>query len=119
MADKTYKLSINGSTTNITVMLAHNWLSRLKGLLGTLSLEENNSLWLKPCSSIHTIGMLYSIDVLFLDHQNKVKKMAEQVKPFRCRWGSKYTVSALELSAGAAKKMGIKINDSLNFERQA
>lgn len=118
MANKIYQLNLNGNATSIVVMPAHNWLSRLKGLLGTPSLDECTGLWLKPCNSIHTMGMLYSIDVLFLDDKHTVKKIAEHVKPFRFRWGSKYAISVIELSAGAVKKIGITPGDILNFESQ-
>ena len=109
-------LSINGSTTDISVIIAHNWLSRLKGLLGTLSLNEKTIIWLKPCNSIHTIGMLYSIDVLFLDQNNCVINIFENVKPFRFRLGSKQTTSTVELASGVTNKMGIKSGDTLIFD---
>lgn len=116
MKNKNYNLNINGIATSITVLPAHHWPARLKGLLGTLSLDKNSSLWLKPCNSIHTMGMLYSIDVLFLDDKNTVKKIAENVKPFRFRWSSKYVSSVVEFTAGTVKKIGINPGDILDFE---
>lgn len=62
------------------------------------------------------MGMLYSIDVLFLDDKNTVKKIAENVKPFHFCWGSKYASSVVEFSAGTVKKIGINPGDILNFE---
>ena len=116
MSGKLLNLDINGSSTDISVIIAHSWLSRLKGLLGTLSLDEKTIIWLKPCGSIHTIGMLYSIDVLFLDQNNCVKKIFENVKPFEFRIGPKQTISTVELASGVTNKMGIKCGDTLAFQ---
>lgn len=118
MAKNKYYLSINGETAHIQVIPAHSWLMRLKGLLGTVSLADNNSMWIKPCSSIHTMGMLYSIDILFLDKHNRVNKISEQVKPLRFRWGPKQTLSVIELSAGTVKNIGIHMGDTLVFQTQ-
>lgn len=118
MISTIYKLKINGNPTNITVLSAHSWFSRLKGLLGTLSLDKHTCLWIKPCHSIHTVGMIYAIDVLFLDRNNYVKKISQNVKPFRFRWASKHAISVIELASGSVKFLGIKNGDSLVFESE-
>ena len=38
--------------------------SRLKGLLGTRSLEAGDGLWLKSCRQVHMIGMRYAVDLM-------------------------------------------------------
>lgn len=108
-------LRVNNNPTDIQLIQAHGWFSRLKGLLGTRTLHDNRGIWLKPCNSIHTMGMCYSIDVLFLDEKNSILKIAEQVRPFRFRLGSRHTKSVLELAAGSVEKMGLNTGDTLHF----
>lgn len=115
MTTQWLNLSVNNKSTDIQLIQAHGWFSRLKGLLGTRTLHDNRGIWLKPCKSIHTMGMCYSIDVLFLDKKNSILKIAKQVKPFRFRLGPKYTKSVLELAAGSVEKMGLNIGDRLHF----
>ncbi|MHC1715995.1 MAG: DUF192 domain-containing protein [Acidaminococcaceae bacterium] len=55
--------------------IADNFITRLKGLLGSDHLEEGRALIIRPCNGIHTIGMNYSIDVIFIDKNDKVIKI--------------------------------------------
>ncbi|HBC57129.1 MAG TPA: hypothetical protein DCZ03_08200, partial [Gammaproteobacteria bacterium] len=67
----------------IEIKSAHSWWTRLVGLLGTSTLHNHHAIWLKPCRSIHTIGMQYAIDVVFLDKEQVVRKLASTIQPFR------------------------------------
>jgi uncharacterized membrane protein (UPF0127 family) len=49
------------------VELAASWWNRLRGLIGRKEFCAAQALVLRPCSAIHTIGMRFPIDVLFLD----------------------------------------------------
>ena len=42
---------------------------RGRGLLGRTPLDWNQGFWIEPCSSVHTIGMGYPLDLAFLDAQ--------------------------------------------------
>lgn len=65
------------------VHLASSFTKRLKGLWGTDPTKEEGALWLIPCCGIHTIGMLCSLDVVFLDRNQRVMRVEENVRPFR------------------------------------
>ena len=54
----------------IRILSASTFKARLKGLLGSSDLDENCALLINHCSGIHTIGMKYTIDVVFLDKHN-------------------------------------------------
>lgn len=107
------RLYIDGVDTQF-VKLANTWWSRLKGLLGTLSLQNDHGLWLIPCDSIHTIGMLYSIDVVFLNKEAEVCRICKDVKPFRFRFAPKGTHSVLEFNAGGADRLGVKLGQKMS-----
>lgn len=95
--------------------IATSWLARLKGLLGSDGLAPDEGIWLSPCSSIHTLGMRYAIDVVFLDRALQVTAIVANLKPHRARFGPRGTHSALELPAGAAARQGLVKGDRLQF----
>lgn len=75
--------------------------SRARGLLGRPPLEPRvQALWLVPCGGIHTLGMRYALDVVFLDRTGRVLAWHEAVAPWRARQcrGARQTV---ELAAGS------------------
>lgn len=74
----------------IRFRLAATYASRVRGLLGTKPTggPSPEALLLVPCSSIHTFGMSYALDVAFIDSRGQVIKACEGVQPgnvVRCR----------------------------------
>ena len=45
--------------------------------------RPGQGLWIVPSYGVHTIGMLFSIDIVFLDRSNHVVHIEEHVRPFR------------------------------------
>lgn len=92
--------------------IAQTFWSRLKGLLGTSELTAGEGLLIRPCSSIHTFGMRYPIDVLFLSSELKVLKIVHSIPAMRaaCCWGS---AVALELPVGTAVKTNTRVGHYL------
>ncbi len=88
---------------------------RRRGLLGTASLPEGEGLLIRPCRSIHTIGMAYPIDVLFLARDGRVVKAVESVPPGRITSPAMSARSALELAAGTIAKSGTQVGHVLEF----
>lgn len=64
-------------------MMAHNPLARLRGLLGRPPLTAGQALWLRPCNAVHTIGMRYALDVLFLDQKGIILHTHPALLPSR------------------------------------
>jgi len=95
------------------LQVADNIWSRFWGLLGRRSLPEGHGLLLRPSSSIHTAFMRFTIDVVFLDKEDRVVKVAPQVKPFRVASALGGAHSALELPAGAAAQARVEQGDQL------
>jgi len=46
------------------VTVADSILSRLIGLLGKRSLSPDSGVWIVPANSVHTIGMLFTFDLV-------------------------------------------------------
>ena len=95
------------------VRLASSWSTRLIGLLSYSNLSEGEGLWIKPCKSIHTIGMRFNIDVIFLDRSLVIKKIINTVKPFRICRATKTSTSVVELPAGTLSTIKLVVGDKL------
>ncbi|MGA2715013.1 MAG: DUF192 domain-containing protein, partial [Bryobacteraceae bacterium] len=63
------------SFLGLRVAPADTLLMRLKGLLGKIRLKPDDGIWLVPSRGIHTIGMLFAIDLIYLDAANRVIHM--------------------------------------------
>ena len=87
---------------------------RRTGLLGRESLPAGQGLWIAPCEAVHTIGMKFPIDVLFLDRAKKVLKVREKMGPARIAVCLR-AYSVLELPAGTAAATGTAPGDQLEF----
>ena len=94
---------------------ADTWLKRLVGLLAHSSLGDNEGMFFCPGGSIHTIGMRFPIDVIYLDNAKKVLKIESEMRPFRLSFAPKGTCSVLELNSGNVKRTGIYLEDTLEF----
>lgn len=98
------------------VRVADTFYTRLVGLLNRSMLNESEGLLIKPCSSIHTVGMRFAIDLVFLDSKNKVLGLCSHVAPYKFKVAPKGTVSVLEVSQGNVKRTGIHLDDILLFD---
>lgn len=89
---------------------------RRQGLLKHSSLEPGDGLWIAPCEAVHSFGMKFEIDVLYLSKQKKVLKIRHRMAISRISLClSAYSV--LELPAGTAENTSTKVGDELDFER--
>ena len=57
--------------------------SRNRGLLGRDHLDEAAAMLLAPCTSVHTVGMRFPIDVVFVDRQGYAVKVVRNLRPWR------------------------------------
>lgn len=114
-------LGVRGSScvvrsTSIQVAIANSFISRLVGLLSRRQLPDSEALLLVPCASIHTIGMRFTIDVLFLNRENRVLGYSDNVLPNRFRFAPKGTEKVLEIAQGNRIRTGINLDDYLIFD---
>jgi len=85
---------------------ADTFLARLRGLLGRSSLAEGEALLLDPCGSIHTLGMRFPIDALYLDADGTVLEALADLRPWRVPPPVRGARRVLELPAGALSRAG-------------
>lgn len=94
--------------------LADSWLTRMQGLLGRPALEPNEGLLLKPCNSVHTVGMTYPLDIAFLAKNGEIIKLVTAIKPWRIAICLR-AYACLELSAGSIAQHGLAIRQRLRI----
>jgi uncharacterized membrane protein (UPF0127 family) len=98
-----------------TVWHARSPWQRLRGLLGRRPLSADEGLLLSPCRSVHTLGMGYPLDIVFLDPHGRVVKCVAGLKSYRTA-ASRQAHHTLELAAGTICDHGLKPGDRLNWK---
>jgi uncharacterized membrane protein (UPF0127 family) len=98
-------------------LLADSYLRRLVGLLGKTRrwAQLGRGLWIVPSRGVHTIGMLFPIDLIFLGKDKEVVYVEEYVRPFRISKVSLKATSVLELPPHTIYRSGTKIGDQLEI----
>lgn len=96
------------------VVKADKFLTRLVGLLKRKKLGPEEAIWLVPSKGIHTVGMKFSIDVVFLNKERKVVALIPEMAPFRMTSIHLLANSVLELPTGAIKKSRTEVGDQLD-----
>jgi uncharacterized protein len=107
----------NGSVVCERCTVADTMLARMRGLLGRKQLPSGEGILLRPCPSVQTFFMRFPLDVVFLDRDGVVLKIVENLKPWRSA-GARRAHAALELPAGEAARVGIRVGDRLVAESQ-
>lgn len=82
---------------NLGVSLADTSFARLKGLIGRLRLRSSEGLWVVPSSGIHTFGVLFPLDLIYLDDNFQVIHVIEYFPSFRVAPLKIKAASVLEL----------------------
>lgn len=97
--------------------VADTYLRRLVGLLGKTRgwARPGRGLWILPSHGVHTIGMLFPLDLIFLDGNKHVIHVEEYVKPFSISKVSLKANSVLELPAYTIHRSGTQVGDALEI----
>src|SRR5579872_3416033 len=101
--------------TALAVADAH-W-SRLRGLLGLGPGDFRNGfgLWIVPCHGVHTLGMRFPLDVVYLDRQMNVVHVQSELRPWRFAPVRRQAASVLELPIRRAAETGTEIGDRIEI----
>jgi uncharacterized membrane protein (UPF0127 family) len=101
----------------VDVTVADTYLRRLVGLLGKPKSwpRPGRGLWIIPSHGVHTLGMMFPIDLIFLDDDRAVVHLEEYVKPFRISKVSLRATSVLELPIHSVYSTGTCVGDHLEF----
>ena len=107
--------NVTRSTVLATCMeVAESSAKRNKGLLGRKCLAPGEGLWIRPCEAVHTFWMRFSIDLIYLDRKNRIRKLVSAVPPWRLS-GCLRAHSILELPSGTIRETQTQPGDTLEF----
>jgi hypothetical protein len=98
--------------------VAGTFYTRLVGLLRDKTLEYGDGMWIMPCNSIHSVGMHFVFDAIFLDKNLRVVHLVREMKPWRI---SKMVFSAhsvLELPAGLISQTATELGDQFEMRTE-
>ena len=96
--------------------MADSSLRRLVGLLGKRSLAPGCGLFIVPSQAIHTFGMAFPVDVIFVDKKRCVLGVREAVRPCRITRVFWKAFGVLELPVGTISASRTKIGDQLKVK---
>ena len=111
---KAYNVRTGKELSN-NVALADDLLKRMKGLLGKSTMPNGESLWIKPCISVHTFLMRFPIDVIFLNKRNQVIAAIRNLRPNRVTRLYPKAVSVLELPVGILQVTDTREGDEIKI----
>ena len=94
---------------------AGTFFSRMKGLLGKKSLSPGEGLLIRPCSGVHTFGMRFSIDVIFLDRSNRVIATMSALPPNRVSRMYLQASAVLELPTQTIESASVRVGDYIEI----
>ena len=94
--------------------MATSTLARTAGLMFRHALEPGRGMWILPCNGIHMMFMNFPIDAVFLDTDERVKKVYRRLPPW---WGVVWLVwgahSVLELPPGSTAEIDLQRGDQV------
>ena len=95
-----------------TLLIAFESASRRKGLLDHDSLADGTAMIIAPTSAVHTFGMRFAIDLIFVSKDGRVLKVRRDLKPRRiaAAWRA---FAVVELPVGAIARSDTRRGDQL------
>ena len=102
---------MNPSSPPIRWRHATSFFARLRGLLFHAPLGPGEALRISPCNAVHTIGMRYAIDVVFVAPDGRVLKVVQSLPPWRMA-SCRHAAEVIELAAGQAYASGLQVGAS-------
>jgi uncharacterized membrane protein (UPF0127 family) len=100
------------SAVALEVDVAATRATRRRGLLGRENLKATEGLLLTPCKAVHTVGMRFPIDVIFIDRDGRVVRIVPSLAPWRIAMSARAN-AVIELAAGQVSASDIRIGDML------
>lgn len=97
------------------ITVANTFISRFLGLMPKKSLNSGEGLIISPCNSIHMFFMKFAIDVLFIDKNDNIVHIEENIRPWNVSKivrGSKYVV---ELPTGTVISTKTEVGDNIKI----
>lgn len=94
--------------------------TRLRGLLGLSADDFRNGsgLWIVPCHGVHTLGMGFPIDVIYLDKELQVVHVEQNLRPWRLAAVRMQATSVIELPSHTVRETGTGVGDRIEILKE-
>lgn len=102
-----------GTTLAVRCRVASSARDRTVGLLGTKELPAGHGLLIERSPSIHMFFMRYAIDVVFVDAQQRVRHVVENLRPWRIVAWARGARDCIELPTGTIARTQTAVGDRL------
>jgi hypothetical protein len=112
----TIRNQTRGTVLADAAAIADTSATRRTGLLKHTALAPGEGLWIVPCEGIHTFGMKFAIDIVFLSKSRTVRKVRHSV-PRRRIALDLLAHSVIELPAGTIRATGTEPGDQIKLEK--
>ena len=89
----------------------------MRGLFGRPRLARGEGMLIDPCGMVHTFGMSYSLDLVFLDRSWRVRKLVASLHPMRVA-GSFGAARTLEMAEGGLADLDLRMGDTLTWRSE-
>lgn len=91
--------------------------ARRRGLLGRTGLDPQTALIIAPSNAIHTFGMKFPIDVVFVSRAGRVVKKQTAVPRNRIAWSLR-AYATIEFQANHPSVAALKVGDQLRLQHR-
>lgn len=91
------------------------WLARNLGLIGQRALERGAGMWFDRCWGIHTVGVRFPLDVLFLAGDLRVVGFERAVRPGRLAVVNGRSTHVIEMPAGTLDRADLLVGDTMRL----
>jgi len=105
----------SGEVVASAVMQADTPWSRGLGLLPRATVTPDEGLWIRGCNAVHTMLMRATIDLFFLDKDDRVLKIVRDARPNRLAFTCSKAKSVIEIGAGGGAVGDVLIGDRLTL----
>ena len=109
------RIARTGQLLAARATMASTLAARMKGLLGRRALGAQEALILPQCHSIHTVGMQFAIDAVFIDRAWRVVAIHPHLGPGRFVWPVFRAWGVAEFTDGALERAGLLVGDQLQL----
>jgi uncharacterized membrane protein (UPF0127 family) len=82
---------------SLNVKAADTTMSRLRGFIGKFKLRADEGIWIVPSRGVHTLGLFFPLDIIYLDENYRVIHLIEYFPSFRIGPLKTQAESVLEL----------------------
>jgi uncharacterized membrane protein (UPF0127 family) len=108
-------LEKNGVALIDSVRVATGFGTRFLGLMGRAGLPRGEALYFPGCGCVHTCFVRFPLDLIFLDRELRVLRIARNVRPWRLAVGCTGARGVVETASGWLPEDSLTEGDAVSI----